>query len=515
MAVLPTGAGKTVVFSKIIARHNGPSVAIAHRRELVAQISRSLAVEGVPHRIVAPRPIVRAIAAANSASLGRAWVDPGARAGVAGVDSMGNACERWRRSITLTVQDEAHHPLQDNKWGKVLASLDGKLLGVTATPERADGKGLDGFFTELIFGPSMRDLIDDGHLAEYRLFAPASARLDLEGVAVSKSTGDYSAGKLRVAMKAAQITGDVVATYKRLAAGKLGITFVADVESAHEMAQAYCDAGVPALPVSAKTPPAERTDAIKRFARREVHQLVNVDLFGEGFDLSSAAGLDVCVEVVSMARPTHSYVVFAQQFGRALRPKAGKAIVIDHVGNTVRHGGPPDFPRSFDLAGRARRSSGKADDLPKVRVCDECTGVYDRELGSCPYCGHRWEPAGRGSPEQVDGDMMELEPAVLADMRRAAATLMRTDAEIRGGWNYLTGRISPLAIHTNIKRDRTNRDTQVELRAAIVQWAGVQRASGTDDAAIRKRFYLTYGIDILSAYALKAREAAALMERLR
>lgn len=518
LAVLPTGGGKTVVFSRIIAEHQGPAVAIAHRRELVAQISRSLAIEGIRHRIIAPMSVVRAIAAANSSQLGHSFLDPNAPVGVAGVDSIAGASKRWTDSITLVVQDEAHHHVQGNKWGKTIDRFKGaRLLGVTATPERADGKGLgataDGYFTDIVLGPSMRELIDAGHLNEYRPCMPASAHIDLANVTVSKSTGDYSGPKLRAAMKAASITGDVVATYKRLAAGKLGITFVTDVEAALEMAKAYREAGVPAAAISAKTPPKERTDAIKRFAVRDLHVLVNVDLFGEGFDLSSAAGRDVCVETISMVRPTHSYVLFAQQFGRALRRGPEKAIIIDHVGNIVRHGGPPDFPRVWNLAGRDRRCGGKADDVPKVRVCDACTGPYARELAACPYCGHVWVPAGRGSPRQVDGDLLELDPAVLADMRKAAEKAIQSDDTAQAHYSGL--HIPPVAVAANVKRARATREAQLKLRHEIGVWAGVKRAAGATDSEIYRKFYLDHGIDILSACALREREARALLDKLR
>lgn len=514
LAVVPTGAGKTVIFSKIQAEFDAPSISLAHRRELIAQMSRGLAAEGCEHQIIAPPSTIRMIAAANANSFGHSFVSPGARAAVASVDSLKDIDPRWAARKRLVIVDEGHHALPDNKWGRAVAQFGrAAISGWTATPERADGMGLDGVYSELIIGPTMRELIDEGHLCDYRIYAPPSAGMDLSKVDVSKKTGDYSPKQLRATMQSAQITGDVVGHYKRLAMGKLGLTFVVDVAAAEEMAAAYREAGVPAAALSAKTKPTERAEMIRRFARRELLQLVNVDLFGEGFDLSASAGMDVCVEVVSMARPTHSWGLFAQQFGRALRLGPGKvvAIIIDHVGNTVRHQGPPDFPRLIALAGRDRKSRGP-DDLLKMRVCDECTGPYLRELGSCPYCGHVWVPAERSTPAAVDGLLSELDPAVLAMLRAKTERMLWGDEKTERYYSA-TG-IGGIAVATNVKRQRSNRAAQLELRGRIAELFGSWRAAGASDDTIYRRFYITYGIDTATACGLRAKDALGLLERL-
>lgn len=308
LAVLPTGAGKTVVFAYVIANHPGAAVAIAHRSELVSQMSLALAREGVRHRVIGPPAIGRTCAALHMSELGRMYVDPGARCAVAGVDSLVrmDKSDPWFAQVTLWVQDESHHVLADNKWGDACKMFpNARGLGVTATPVRADGKGLgrhaDGVMDAMVVGPSMRELIQRGYLTEYRVFAPPSD-LDLSQVTTSAS-GDYSPPKLKAARQQSHITGDVVAHYLRIAKGKLGITFDTDIESAEGTAAAYRAAGVNAQVVSSKTPDALRAAVLRQFRNREVMQLVNVDLFGEGFDLPA-------LEVVSMARPTQSYGLY-------------------------------------------------------------------------------------------------------------------------------------------------------------------------------------------------------------
>ncbi len=519
LAVLPTGGGKTVVFSRLLADFDKPSIVVAHRKELVSQISRSLAAVGAPHRVFAPRETIRSIASANALAYGHSFVEPTAPIAVAGVKSVKNVCPMWARTVKLLVQDEAHHILEANEWGRAAKLFpNAQIAGFTATPERADGKGLgaasDGVFTDLVIGPCMRQLIDEGHLSEYRMFVSESARLDLSNVEVG-ATGDFKPKQLRSATKAAGITGDVVAHYIRHAMGKLGLTFVSCVEAAEETAKAYRDAGVPAEALCAKTPAAVRTQMIRRFARREILQLVNVDLFGEGFDLASAAGMDVCVEVVSMARATQSFVVYCQQVGRALRqgPEKDHAIVIDHVGNINRHGGPPDYPRVISLAARAKRRSSGPDDVPPVRTCLGCTGVYAREFASCPYCGHVWVPATRGSPDEVDGDLVELDPAVLRELWDAAAEALQSDDDARARYTRMS--IPAVAVAANVKRQRETREAQELLRVRMAEVCGVWRAAGATDSQIYRRFWVQHGVDMATACGLRSREATALMERLK
>ncbi len=368
---------------------------------------------------------------------------------------------------------------------------------------RADGKGLgrhaDGVIDQLVVGPGMRELITRGYLTDYRIFAPPSD-IDLSTVRVSQTTGDYNRDGLRVAVHRSHIVGDVVAHYGRIARGRLGVTFAVDVETARNISAQYVAAGVPSEVVHAKTPDAERVRVLERFKRRDLLQLVNVDLFGEGFDLPA-------IEVVSMARPTQSYGLYAQQFGRGLRIMSGKtaAIIIDHVGNVLRHG-LPDSLRTWTLDRRERR--GRSEALERVRVCPVCTAVYERFYPACPFCGFRPEPVRRDGPEYVDGDLTELDTATLARMRAGIDRIDRDPDEYRA-WLAASG-TPGIAQAANMKRHYENQAAQRTLRDAIALWAGYQRAAGRPDSESYRRFYMQFGIDVLNAQALRAREATAL-----
>ena len=512
LATAPTGAGKTVSFSHVLRRHVGVAVAIAHRQELVSQISLALAHEGVRHTIIAQRSVVRWIMRLHREELGECFYDPSAQIAVAGVQTLLSRASRlasWCQQVTLWVMDEAHHVLRANTWGKAVALFpNARGLGVTATPERADGKGLgahaDGMFDVLIEGPSMRDLITQGYLTDYMVWVPPSD-LDMTGVEVSSATGDYKSKQAAAAVKRSHIVGSVVEHYLQRAAGKLGITFAIDVESAHELAAAYLNAGVPAAAVSAKTPERDRHYLISRFRREELKQLVNVDLFGEGFDLPA-------IEVCSFARPTMSRNLFVQQWGRALRPMhAGKvAIILDHVDNTARHNGPPDLPREWTLDRRAQRRRGERDpDMVPSRTCVECSRPYPAALVLCPYCGTPWTAQRRDGPEQVEGDLVQLDAATLAELYGA---VRQVDESPQGLMDRMLYAGAPYGVAASARKNQARRQgAQQSLRSLIEQYGTVL---GCEAREGQKRFYYRYGVDVVSAQALGRPDAERLACRL-
>jgi len=504
LLVLPTGAGKTVTFANIQRRMTAASVAIAHRQELVSQISLALARYNVRHRIIGQPALIRACVQLHGIELSNSYYNATAQVAAAGVDTLmrRDPSDPLFQQTKLWVCDEAHHLLVGNKWGKAVEMFPHAFgLGVTATPVRADGKGLgrhhDGVMDVIIVGPAMRDLINRGYLTEYRVFAPPND-IDMSDVTVSAG-GDYSPEPLRRAVRRSHIHGDVVSHYMRIAPGKLGVTFAVDVDSAVELAAAYRQQGIPAEAISAKTPDNIRYKLLRMFAAGELKQLVNCDLFGEGFDLPA-------IEVCSMARPTQSYALFVQQFGRALRPMDGKthATIIDHVGNVLLHG-LPDMTREWSLDRRDRRTRRPTDDAPiPLRSCLNCAGVYERTRVVCPYCGYKVEPAGRGSPDVVDGSLIELDPDVLARMRGDIAA----SEQLRIPYGA-----TPEVVGALRRNHRERMEAQTALRASLAQWGGNRTALGMSIAEAQRTFFFKFGIDVGTAQTLNAREAAALTER--
>lgn len=512
LAALPTGGGKTVVFSHIIHANNHVStVAIAHRKELVSQIAMALAVNGVSHRVIGPRSLVKFVVQNQMSELGTSFYNPNAPCAVAGVDTLIRRTRElgnWMQQVRLWVIDEGHHVIRGNKWGKATEMFPNAYgLGVTATPVRADGQGLgrhaDGVFETLVEGPNMRTLIDEGWLSDYRIFAPPSD-IDLSEVNLTKA-GDFNPVKLKRAVRSSHVVGDVVEHYNRIAPGKLGITFASDVETAGDIAQQYRNALIPAEVVSAETPDRVRSEVIRRFRNREILQLVNVDLFGEGFDLPA-------IEVCSMARPTQSYGLYCQQFGRALRIMEGKAcaIIIDHVGNVIRHG-LPDTARIWSLDAREKRprAVNPEDDIP-LRYCPECTQPYERILVRCPYCHHKPIPQARSRPEFVDGDLYELDAETLAQMRGA---ILKVD-NIHATVTAMQRGNAPLAAINGFKKNALRRaEMQTALRESMGWYTSIQRRKGRSDSESYRLFYHMFGIDVMSAQTLGRPDALELAQR--
>lgn len=539
----PTGSGKTVITADIVREMNCAAASIAHRSELVTQKSMALAREGVVHRVIGPDSLRKDCVALHMDEFKRSFFNPGARVGVCSVDTLTNKnakSDPWFSQVGLWDMDEAHHVLRDNKWGRATEMFPNAYgLGVTATPARADGRGLgveaDGVFEAIVQGPAMRELIDSGYLTDYRIFAPPSD-VDYSEVTVTAS-GDYSPAKLRAAVHASdKIVGDVVRHYKEISMrllGRLGqgVTFAVDIEAAKEITQAFRAAGVTAEIVTADTPSLLRAQIMRRFKNKQIQQLVNVDLFGEGVDVPA-------IEIVSMVRKTESWPLFVQQFGRVLRlliegglsaswgsftdaerlaliaqSEKPYGIIIDHVGNVIRHG-LPDAPREDSLKSREKRSNGVSDAVPQ-RVCVNpdghgpgipCMRTYSRLLNCCPYCGFYPVPAERSAPAFVDGDLSELLPEVLAAMRGARAAV--------DGAPRIPAHLDAMAARGLQNRHYERQQAQHALRDRMALWAGWQTYLGRDQSQSERAFWHMFGIDALSAQALGRPEAEALTAKI-
>jgi DNA repair protein RadD len=510
VGVAATGFGKTVCLSHMVEQHPGASAIIAHRQELVGQISLMLARYGVRHNIIASDATRRAIAANHIAEFGSCYYTPSARCAVASIDTMVRAegLEAWAAQVTLWISDEGHHVVRDNKWHRGIGMFSNPAcrgLLPTATPERADGKGLgriaDGIADAMVHGPPMRWLIEQGFLSPYRIVCVESDLQLLEqdiGAA-----GDWSAKQLKDAAERSHIVGDVVGSYLRWGRGKLGITFATDVQTAATMTAAYRASGVRAECLTGKTHDTLRRQILKRYAAREIDQIVAVDIVSEGFDLPA-------IEVASFARPTNSLALYMQQFGRALRPLAGKqeALIIDHVGNVLRHM-PPDRPRAWTLARRDKRAKSVGDGIP-MRVCVQCYQPYERIYRECPFCGHYEPPGTRAAPAAVEGDLAEMSAELLAKLRGEIAEADRTVEQERA--RLLETGLPHVPLMAQVKHHAARLETQQALRQAMALWGGARRAEGMNDSQMQRLFYHRFGIDVMTAQTLKRAEAQSLLE---
>jgi superfamily II DNA or RNA helicase len=519
--VMPTGSGKAACLCNIAKSEaaRGQTVLItAHRQELITQLSNTLARNGVFHSVIASKNTIKNTVRVHMEDHGKNFCIPNSRIIVASVQSV--KPEDMARLIPLKdrltiIGDEYHHyTKQSQTWGKIFTPLDkagARGLGLTATPLRADGKGLsretDGYADAIVIGPTMRDLINMGFLSDYKIYCPPSD-LHLERVKISQSTGEYAEKELKEEIGKSQIVGDIVNHYLRFAPGKRGITFTVGVDMAEQVAEQYRMRGVPAIAVSGNMSDHDRVQALRDLRSGKILQVVNDSVLTEGTDEPS-------VEVISFARPTQSFGLYCQMFGRGTRisPNTGKthAIIIDAVSNVMRHG-LPDAPREWSLDRRERRSAGKSD-AETVRTCQECTAVYERYLDACPFCGEPVPtPAIRSGPEFVDGDLYELTAEVLAQLRGAVARVDMSPQDYRD--QLARQGVPQIGIMANVKRHVTRQETVSVLRDTMAQWGGWERARGLSDKEIFRKFYLTYGVDWLTAQASKTDGALSLIEKL-
>jgi DNA repair protein RadD len=483
IAVAPCGAGKTVMMAHEAKHFPDPNVSIAHRRELVWQISAAFAQAGLYHRIVAPQTVISSVCAMHIERFGERFYRADADVGVASVDAMIRrtddpffaACRRWQT-------DEAHHLQPDNKWGRAAAMCSqARGIGWSATPVRADRRPLKSVFGRMVIGPTVRELINRGYLADYRIYGLPKA-IDTTNVRIA-ANGDFNANDLSGAAHASAITGDIVQTYLKYARGLSGVTFAVDVGLAEEHAQAYRDAGVSAAVLSNETKDALRVEMIRAYRAKELDQIVNVDILGEGFDCPG-------IQVASLGRPTMSLPLCIQQMMRPMRPDGDKiALILDHVGNVIMHG-LPDTHRSWTLDVPDRKK-GVARLEVVVRVCAACLQPYEGFEPVCPFCGAERERPERNRPEAVEGDLTLYSPELLAALRGEVARI--------AGPEQIPYGLGGIAAIGAAKQWNARQDAQAALGAAIDLWAGHYVAKGESVRSCYVRFFSTFGMDTLSA----------------
>ena len=391
LGVAPTGSGKTVCFCALAKQWEGRVMILVHRKELLEQVSRCLTQWEVAHGLIAPDAPNR----------------KAERVQVASVQTLVRRLADYVPPDYLII-DEAHHALLKSSWGKIFKAWPrAKRLGVTATPERLSGEGLREVFASMILGPSVKTLMEDGALSRYRLFAPPVQYADR----VVRRMGDFARRELSEAMNVRTITGDAVAHYRKHALGKRAMVFCVSIDHAESVAKQFAETGIPACSIDGEMTTGERSGILRRFAKGEIQVLTSCDLVSEGFDLPA-------VEVAVLLRPTQSLALHLQQVGRALRPYKGKAaaIILDHAGNTHRHG-LPDDPRDWSLDGREERQrQSLLSEAPATKTCPKCYAVVLAGVVRCPECCHEFAGTPR-QIEEVDGDLEEVN---LDAMRRVA-----------------------------------------------------------------------------------------------
>ena len=382
----PTGAGKTAITVYMMGRaaESGKrSMFIVHQNELLSQTSKALWKQKLEHGM---------IAAGKSFSR--------LPAQVASVQTLVRRLEQYQEP-DLIIIDECHRSAARTYQAVLDAFPNAKVIGLTATPARTDGKGLDDTYSELVQGPSIRQLIDAGYLSDYEIFAPPST-LDLSEI--KTRMGDYDKKELEQTVDKPTITGDAVATYRKHAYGKRCVVMCVSIRHAEHVMESYRAAGVPAEMIEGSMTNREREQVLDRFRSGETLVIANVQLLIEGVDIPS-------IEVVQWLRPTQSLIIWMQGNGRGLRPSDGKdkLLILDQVGNWSKHG-LPDEDREWTLEGRKKRKR-KQDDEADVNVqqCKHCFHIFRPGPSVCPSCGKPVEVRKKAEIQVVEGELEKID----------------------------------------------------------------------------------------------------------
>jgi len=390
--VLATGGGKTVVFTYLAQQSSLKKkrvLILVHRIELLRQTSSALLKFDVEHGMINPQYTPNFNTNVQVAS-------------VQTIIKRLNYMTSVNWEPDLIIVDEAHHGTAGS-WRKIIDHFSNALvLGVTATPIRADGQGLGrqwgGLFDDLVEGPSVMDLINEGYLVKPRIFTPPN-ELDLSDIGTSM--GDYKKDDLAKLVDKPTITGSAVEHYSNLCAGTPAVVFCVNVAHAEHSAEQFRQAGFRFYAVDGSMDDDKRKTILGGLADGSVQGVCSCDLISEGTDIPA-------IGCAILLRPTQSKGLYLQQVGRALRPCDGKeyAFILDHVGNTIAHGLPYQ-DQDWSLEGeRKKRGAKKQETAVRVTQCLSCFAVHE-PAPVCPECGHVY-PIRDTTPKQVEGKLQEI-----------------------------------------------------------------------------------------------------------
>lgn len=331
MVQMPTGTGKTVLLSEVVKgeeqRVKNPWVwIVVHRRELVEQIRDTLnTMLSCPYSTL---DTTSPLLSENS------------RIKVMSIQWLSRHYQDMAEKPSLIVIDEAHHAVAKTYAEVMNAYPEAKKLGVTATPCRLNKKGFTDLFDVLLQSWPTKKFIADGRLSLYDYMSIKADSIDQRmvfGLTKRGADGDFSLKEMSEKLDVQPSIERLCDTILRYASNKKGIVYAIDIKHAEHIAEQYRVHGIHAVAISSKTPNDERRLTIDNFKAGLIQVLVNVDLFGEGFDCPD-------VEFIQLARPTLSLAKYLQQVGRGMRVFEGKkfCLILDNVGLYRLFGLPSD-----------------------------------------------------------------------------------------------------------------------------------------------------------------------------
>ena len=401
LGVAPTGAGKTIMFSSVVGRmlanNDAKACVLAHRDELTAQNVLKFAK-------VNPKISTSIVDSRTKSWQGRttfAMVPTLARK--ANLDAM--------PVLDLLVVDEAHH-VAANSYRQIIDRARNcnpgvRVLGITATPNRGDKKGLRPIFSNVADQISIGELIASGHLVPPRTFViDVGTQETLKSV--RRTVDEFDMTAVDAIMNRVPITEAVIRHWREKAGGRQTVIFCSTVDHARNVTEAFVADGIRADMVWGDMGEAERRSALRAFERGNIQVIVNVGVLTEGWDHQPTS----CVVLL---RPSSYKSTMIQMVGRGLRtvdpsefPGVVKTdcIVLDFGTSTFLHG---CLEQDINLDGKT--GTGEA----PTKDCPDCSAQVPLAIRECPICGYLWESA----------DTSEIEAMPLSDFVMSEVDLLK------------------------------------------------------------------------------------------
>lgn len=416
IGMMPTGSGKTVCMARItkaLADRSGKALIVVHRAELVTQTCKKLKLFGLPFGIIAAKfdnP------------------NPSARIQVAMVMTISRRIDKGlKREFDYIIFDECHLAAAKSFLKIIARWPKARRLGLSATPWRLDGQGLNVVGSLLVKGPTITDLINLGSLVPFVTYSIPV--VDLTGI--KKVCGEYDHEEQAARYKRAHVIGDVIKHYFRLAKNRTTIVFASSVEHSQKLVEKFKEVGVRAEHIDGTTSDEDREAAVNRLKSGKTQVLCNYGCLTEGFDCER-------ISAVIIARKTASSSLFRQMCGRGLRPHPPSdkksCIILDHGGNAIDHGNI-DYDYQFSLDGKKKNPSERI-----CKVCKTCAAVCLLSAETCHVCGATFLTEKKERKiKQEDGELVALDSLFAPVEKKKKSNFRSRDSEVnswldQNGW---------------------------------------------------------------------------------
>ena len=406
LIVAPTGSGKTVIFadmSRSSAHKNNRVLILVHRQEILEQtLSKLYAMDVTAGKITAgSRMTTNLIQVAMVQTLARRLA--------------------YARKPDLIIIDECHHAIAST-WTNILAKWpDAYVVGFSATPARLSGEGLREVFDDLIEGPTIASLVEDGYLSFPVIKRPPEEHV----LKLHVRMGDFDRKEQAEKLSSKRIVGDVIEHYRKDLWKEPTVCFVPRLDYGEMMAKMFREVGLRALLVQGGSKyRADRERGIRGLADGSIHIIMSAEVVAEGVDIPVMTG-------AIMLRRTMSLAMYLQMAGRPLRPvyaqgynlgtKEGRlqaiangpkprAYILDHVGNYYLHGHVlADREWSLD----SEKSDPRKEKSPLISICPRCEGVWPGRIKTCPDCGYEFSEVPvkeMKAPGVIAADLVDAMP---------------------------------------------------------------------------------------------------------